>query len=60
MTEPEGFGVGCWTRTFPVLDQAFAGEVPARADGDPLRFRYLDARGLKVAHKSDIVMIESE
>jgi hypothetical protein len=49
-----------WIRTFPVENKAFAGEVPAGADGDPLRFVYLDARGLEVAHRSDTVMLESE
>jgi hypothetical protein len=49
-----------WIRTFPVEHKAFAGEVPAGADGDPLRFTYLDARGLEVTRKSDTVTIESE
>lgn len=39
-----------WTRNFLVEGAAFAGEVPAGEDGDPLRFTYLDARGLEVAH----------
>ena len=49
-----------WTRTFPVVDGSFAGEVPAGVDGDAVRFDYLDARGSSVAHKSVTVMIESE
>lgn len=49
-----------WTRTFPVEDEAYAGEVPAGVDGDTVRFDYLDVDGTSVAHKSATVMIESE
>ena len=49
-----------WTRSFPVEVGAFAGEVPAGADGDRIRFTYLDARGEPIASKVATVGIESE
>ncbi|MDQ4051411.1 MAG: hypothetical protein M3237_01760 [Actinomycetota bacterium] len=49
-----------WSRSFPVENGAFAGEVPAGADGDRIRFTYLDARGGTVATKVAAVGIESE
>ncbi len=55
--EIEGPG---WVRSFPVLNKAFAGEVPAGADGDRIRFTYLDARGVPIATKVVTVGIESE
>ncbi len=55
--EIEGPG---WSRSFPVLNKAFAGEVPAGADGDRIRFTYLDARGVPIATKVVTVGIESE
>ncbi|GAA4691427.1 hypothetical protein [Nocardioides conyzicola] len=49
-----------WSRTFAVMDGAFAGEVPAGDEGDRVRFDYLDAGGRSLAHKSDTVLLESE
>jgi hypothetical protein len=49
-----------WTRSFPVRNGAFAGEVPAGADGDRLVFTYLDERGDLIATKVVTVAIESE
>jgi hypothetical protein len=49
-----------WTRSFPVENAAFAGEVPAGADGDRIRFNYLDARGERIATNVAIVGIESD
>lgn len=49
-----------WTRSFAVQDGAFAGEVPAGADGDLVRFTYLDASGNVVASRVLTVAVESE
>ncbi|MFT3874430.1 MAG: hypothetical protein QM714_17595 [Nocardioides sp.] len=49
-----------WTRSFPVEETAFGGEVPTGADGDQVRFNYLDARGNTIASRTDTVAIESE
>lgn len=49
-----------WTRSFPVEEGAFAGEVPAGADGDRIRFVYRDAGGEPIAGRVDTVRIESE
>jgi hypothetical protein len=49
-----------WTRSFRVEDADFAGEVPAGADGDRIRFRYLDPSGGQLATKTVTVAIESE
>jgi hypothetical protein len=49
-----------WVRTFGVSDDAFAGEVPAGAEGDRIRFDYLDARGVRIATAHRGVVIESE
>lgn len=49
-----------WTRSFPVQNRAFAGEVPAGTDGDRIRFTYLDAQGEPIASRVETVGIESE
>jgi hypothetical protein len=49
-----------WTRSFAVEQGAFAGEVPAGADGDRIRFTYLDARHRPIARQVTTVTIESE
>lgn len=49
-----------WRRSFTVKDRAFAGEVPVGADGDRIRFTYLDDRGETIATKVTTVGIESE
>lgn len=51
---------GDWSRSFPVRDAAFGGEVPAGANGDKVQFTYLDAAGEKVATETETVTIESE
>ncbi len=48
------------TRTFQVKEGAFAGEVPAGADGDRIRFNYLNAQGEQIATKTVTVGIESQ
>lgn len=48
-----------WTRSFPVVDGLFAGEVPPGADGDRIRFTYLNAQGEEIASKDWTVLIES-
>lgn len=49
-----------WERSFRVTDGAFAGEVPAGAGGDRVRFSYLDRQGRKIAAETMSVVIESE
>ncbi|MDP3893587.1 hypothetical protein [Nocardioides sp.] len=49
-----------WTKSFRVDDGAFAGEVPPGADGDRIRFTYLDPRAQPIASEVITVTIESE
>lgn len=49
-----------WTRRLPVDDAVFGGEVPGGADGDRIRFTYLDAQGEELASEVVLVAIESE
>jgi hypothetical protein len=49
-----------WTRSFSIENSAFAGEVPAGANGDLIQFSYLDARGNRMERKVVAVGLESE
>ncbi len=49
-----------WVRSFSVTNRAFAGKVPAGADGDRIRFTYLDAEHVPIAANVVTVGIESE
>ena len=49
-----------WTRSFVVGDGVFGGEVPSGAEGDRVRFSFLDAQGEAIASEVATVTIESE
>lgn len=49
-----------WNRSFPVVDGSFGGQVPAAANGDRVRFDYVDASGKPIASEATTVGIESE